>query len=376
VVAATPPLPVQERAKEVVNPKRRIESLDGTSPSREEPKVTLEKYKGIHLVNMNSILVNIFGESCCGRVRITFSDYTVRQSVLRDMCERLLQCSSEAELVKLLMQDCENAIKFMFYYAGRDNLYDCVVGDGFCALRNALVMGISSVPELVGEVEKHVVRARDLDLTSPDGLRDMLSFISDLLIKLDGDDSLRSKDNAIRESCLRKLTGMKHYLENKLPDVLKAKGIPFLQDTSLWFDPYIVPIISAYRAFKFTVFETTAKFAPTVDMTTNGLRWWLAWLSGDGVDSSRFHNVFTYRECSEIITKQARFCTTGVSGRDTQCSSKNGILCHFYPIGTHDYDMSGALDEAVADMAKAIHNNKDLMLIRYGYSTTTHAISQ
>jgi hypothetical protein len=38
--------------------------------------------------------------------------------------------------------------------------------------------------------------------------------------------------------------------------------------------------------------------------------------------------------------------------------------------------MSVALDEAVADMAKAIHNNGELMLIRYGYSTTTHAISQ
>ena len=142
-------------------------------------------------------------------------------------------------------------------------------------------------------------------------------------------------------------------------------GIPFLQDTSLWFDPYIVPIISAYRAFKFTVFETTAKFAPTVDMTTNGLRWWLAWLSGDGVDSSRFHNVFTYREYSVIISKQARFCTTGVSGRVSQRSSKNGILCHFYPIGTHVFELSDALDEAVASMAEAIHNNKNLMPIRY-----------
>jgi hypothetical protein len=180
------------------------QSLDGTSPSREEPKVTLERYKGIHLVNMNSILVNIFGESCCGRVRITFSDYAVRHSRLQDMCERLLQCSSEAELVKLLMQDCENAIKFMFYYAGRDNLYDCVVGDGFCALRNALVMGMGGVLELDVEREKHVVRTRDLDLNSPDGLRDMLSLISDLLIKLDCDNSLRCKDNVIRESCLRK----------------------------------------------------------------------------------------------------------------------------------------------------------------------------
>jgi hypothetical protein len=124
----------------------------------------------------------------------------------------------------------------------------------------------------------------------------------------------------------------------------------------------------------FTIFETTAKFAPTVDMTANGVRSWLAWLSGDGVDSSRFHNTFIYRECSEIITNQARFCTTGVSGRDTQRSSKNGILCPIYPIGTHQFDISDALDEAVASMAKAIHNNEELMLIRYGLVFLTFSL--
>jgi hypothetical protein len=38
-------LPVQERVKVVVNPERRIESLDGLSPSREKIKVTSEYYK-------------------------------------------------------------------------------------------------------------------------------------------------------------------------------------------------------------------------------------------------------------------------------------------------------------------------------------------
>ena len=60
-------------------------------------------------------------------------------------------------------------------------------------------MGMGGVLELDVERKKHVVRTRDLDLNRPDGLRDMLSFISDLLIKLDVDNSLRSKDNAIRE---------------------------------------------------------------------------------------------------------------------------------------------------------------------------------
>jgi hypothetical protein len=295
-------IPVQALEKVAVYPKQHIESLDGASPSLEKPRVISASYKGIHVMSMNSILQNIFGQSICGRIRITFTDYSVRQSVLRDMCARLLQYSSEAEFVELLMLDCENAITFNFYHAGRDNLSDCVIGDGFCALRNALVIGMGGFLELDGEREKHVVRARDLDFTSSDGLRNMLSYTTDLLIKLNGDNSLRSKDTTIRECCLRKLSGMKDYLENKLPAILKAKGNPFLHDTSLWFDPYIIPVISAYRAFKFAVFETTTKFMPTYYMTTKGLRWWLAWLSGDGVDSSCFHNVFTYRECSEIIT--------------------------------------------------------------------------
>ena len=123
-------LPVQERMKAaIVNPKRRIESLDGASPSREDPQVIPEYYKGIHLMNMNSILRDIFGQSCCGRIRITLHDDAVRHSVLRNMCERLLQCSSEVELVKLLMRDCSDAIKFKFYYAGKDNLSDCMKGD-------------------------------------------------------------------------------------------------------------------------------------------------------------------------------------------------------------------------------------------------------
>ena len=135
----------------------------------------------------------------------------------------------------------------------------------------------------------------------------------------------------------------------------------------LWrLPPLCIPIISAYRGFKCTVFETTKKFIPTTEMTTKGMRWWLALHAGDGVDSYRFHQVFTYRECSDIISQQARFCTTGVSGRETQASSNRGpILCHYYPIPTHESDMSDALDEAVVSMAEALHKNKELMLIRF-----------
>ena len=127
-------IPVEALKKVVVQPKRRIESLDGISPSLEEPRVIPACYKGIHVMSMNSILQNIFAQSICGQIGITSTDYSVRQSVLRDMCERLLQCSSEAESVELLMLDCENAITFNFYYAGRDKLSDCIIGDGFCAL--------------------------------------------------------------------------------------------------------------------------------------------------------------------------------------------------------------------------------------------------
>ena len=102
-------------------------------------------------------------------------------------------------------------------------------------------------------------------------------------------------------------------------------------------------------------------------MTTQGLRWWLAENAGDGKDPCRFHSLFTYRECSDVITKEARFCTTGV-GREIQPKKKgDSILCHFYPIHTHNGDMSDALDKAVTSLAKALHNNIDLICIRYGF---------
>ena len=68
-----------------------------------------------------------------------------------------------------------------------------------------------------------------------------------------------------------------------------------------------------------------------------------------------------------MLTKEARFCTTGV-GRETRPNKKgDSILCHFYPIPTHSSDMSNALDEAIVSLAEALQNNKDLMLIRFGF---------
>jgi len=323
-------------------------------------------------MNMKSIHEKMFGESSCGRVRVSLSlginDYSLKQSVFRDMCEALLRCSNEAEFVELLMLEGENAIKFMFFYAGRDNLSECIIGDGFCYLRNALALALGYVPELHNGMERTVIKARDVDLTSPDGLQEMLSLISDLINKLQGDNSFCSIGNDdIRESVLRKLSGMQEYLEKTLPTVLKANDRPFLHDTSLWLGPYAILIISAFRAFKFTLFQTTRKFSPTNEMTTKGLRWWLAENAGDGKDPCRFHSLFTYRECSDVITKEARFCTTGV-GRETQPRKKgDSILCHFYPIPTHHGDLSDALGQAVTSLAKALHNNIDLIRIRSQY---------
>jgi hypothetical protein len=197
-----------------------------------------------------------------------------------------------------------------------------------------------------------------------------------MLVMLEADEPLRFKDNEIRERCSRRLSGMKNYLENSLPAIVKAKGQPYLSDTSLWLDTYAIPILSAYTKVNITVFETTKKFIPTDEMTRHGLRWWLALHAGDGVDSCRFHSLFTYRECHDVISKRTRFCTTGVNGRETQASSKNGILCHFYPIATHSSDISDAVIEALESLAKALAENNDIMLIRYGYSNTTRAISQ
>ena len=70
-------IPVEALEKVAVHPKRRIE--DGVSPSLEEPRVIPACYKGIHVMSMNSILQNIFAQSICGQIGVTFTDYSVRQ---------------------------------------------------------------------------------------------------------------------------------------------------------------------------------------------------------------------------------------------------------------------------------------------------------
>ena len=93
---------------------------------------------------------------------LSLIDYLLEQSVFRDLCEALLQCSSEADFVDLLMLEGENAIKFMFFYAGRDNLSECIIGDGFCSLRNALTLAMGYIPELPNRMEQTFVKARDV----------------------------------------------------------------------------------------------------------------------------------------------------------------------------------------------------------------------
>jgi hypothetical protein len=274
----------------------------------------------------------------------------------------------------LLTQDGEDAIKFKFFYTGRDNLHDCIKGDGFCSIRNALLLTKGFVPELPNAIERGIVRAKDVDFTIVEGLNETLSFISDMLSKLDADNSLRSADNEIRERCKHRLSGMMDYLVKRLPDVLKRNGDPFLTDTSLWLDTYAIPIISAYTGISLTVFETSKRFLPTTAMTKKGLRWWLALHAGDGVNSNRFHTLFTYTECHDVISRRSGFCTTGVSGRETQASSKDGILCHFYPIATHTSDMSAVLDESVESIAEALHTSKDIALLRYALLTRSLSV--
>ena len=52
-----------------------------------------------------------------------------------------LKCSSEQELLEFFqVSEGPNAVTFNFFYAGRDNLSDCVKGDGFCSIRNAMIL--------------------------------------------------------------------------------------------------------------------------------------------------------------------------------------------------------------------------------------------
>ena len=128
------------------------------------------------------------------------------------MCERLLLCSSEADFVRLLKLDGENAIKFMFYYLVMDNLSKYIIGNGFCSIRKTLALAMGLILELPNEIEKEIVTARDIDLTSPEGCNTIIYFISVLLVKLQGDCISLRKDYEIRERFVRQLTGMKSYI--------------------------------------------------------------------------------------------------------------------------------------------------------------------
>ena len=151
-------------------------------------------------MNMKSILEKMFGESSCGPVRLSLIDYLLEQSVFRDMCKALLQCSSEADFVKLLMLDGENAILFMFYYAG--SCPNVSLGMVSALLGKHLHWLWALSQSYIMERKKAILRARGLDLTSLEGLLDILSFLSDLISKLQCDNSFSSIDNLrkLRES--------------------------------------------------------------------------------------------------------------------------------------------------------------------------------
>ena len=57
------------------------------------------------------------------------------------LLERILRSASESELRDVLkVSEGRDQVFFNFFYAGRDNLSDSVKGDGFCSIRNAMIL--------------------------------------------------------------------------------------------------------------------------------------------------------------------------------------------------------------------------------------------
>ena len=53
---------------------------------------------------------------------------------------QLVQCTSEKDMLQRLKDDSPDAMRFLFFYAAKDNLYDGVIGDGLCSVRTGRIM--------------------------------------------------------------------------------------------------------------------------------------------------------------------------------------------------------------------------------------------
>ena len=81
---------------------------------------------------------NSIGSSKNDRVRLVLKTFSNRKS--KEIISLLVQCANENEMLERLKVDGPDAMRFMFFYAAKDNLYDCVVGDGLCSVRTGRIM--------------------------------------------------------------------------------------------------------------------------------------------------------------------------------------------------------------------------------------------
>jgi hypothetical protein len=116
--------------------------LDGVEDSKDTQPITSDVIQGgIPTSGLKSIIEHAFGEASSGRVRITLFLPTTRMKKYLNLLEGIVKCSSEQELLEFFqVSEGPNAVTFNFFYAGRDNLSDCVKGDGFCSIRNAMIL--------------------------------------------------------------------------------------------------------------------------------------------------------------------------------------------------------------------------------------------
>ena len=218
--------------------------------------------------------------------------------------------------------------------------------------------------------------ARDLDLYTCNGQKEMICWLLDLQTKLIGTAVSLWEPGymSYRTHLIDSIGAMIDFVTTKIPLLVLEKKNIFLADTGVWLNQDSVAVISAIKGFKYTCLSYSERFKASKAMKNMSQRWFQADIVGDGVDPVRFRTCFTFRDCIDNIAREARFMTTGMSSSLPPQGSRSARLnlCHFYPIATHCIDMSKDVLEALAALARTLYRNKIIAEYRYFSITSTY----
>ena len=114
-------------------------ALDCSSPNGNAPPST-HCMNGIEIDvgRFQECVDNSVGNSKNGRVRLVLKMFSNKKG--KTIISQLVQCTSEKDMLQRLKDDSPDAMRFLFFYAAKDNLYDGVIGDGLCSVRTGRIM--------------------------------------------------------------------------------------------------------------------------------------------------------------------------------------------------------------------------------------------